>query len=480
MSVGTGVRPRPLQGIGAIVGFLVCVEVASGAIQGYYTPLYTDIAHHLGIADADVNWFEAAQLALSALVVAVLARVADLVGHRQVLLASTAVTALATWGVALAPNFWTFLVSWAFAGCYAIWLPLEIAIIHRRTQGEERKTRLAAAVLVCTLEVAVIATALTSGALADVINLHLTLSVPAVIVTLALPAVWWGVPGVPVEGGGRLDVGGVVLITAGLGILMTGLILVRVLGPGNLWALLTLAAAVAVLVVFVRFERTQPEPLLDTRLLSGRGQAPIQLASFFFGFSVLGAQIPLSTFARTDPSVTGYGLGASAARVSTLIGLYVATLAVGAVLLPFVSRRLPPRGALAAGSLLVAAGYLLFLPRHGNVGALMLNLAIAGVGSGMLVAGLPAAAAAAAPSRHTGLVTGMTNMTKTVGGAIASSLFAIALATTGSIDSDAAKNHAPLNGYLTVWAICGVTAFLGGALLLVARPATSGETEPHG
>lgn len=468
MSVRASVRP--LQGIGAIVGFLVCVEVASGAIQGYYTPLYTDIAHHLGIADADVNWFEAAQLALSALVVAVLARVADLIGHRQVLLASTAVTALATWGVALAPNFWTFLVSWAFAGSYAIWLPLEVAIIHRRTDGDERRTRLAAAVLVCTLEVSVIATALTSGALADSINIHVTLSIPAVIVTLALPAIWWGVPGVAADGGGRLDVGGVVLVTTGLGVLMTGLILVRVLGPASPWALLTLAAAVAVLAVFVRFERTQPEPLLDTRLLFGRDQAPIQLASFLFGFSVLGAQIPLSTFARTDPSVVGYGLGASAARVSTLIGLYVATLAVGAVLLPAVSRRLSPRGALAAGSLLVAAGYLLFLPRHGSAGALMLNLGIAGVGSGMLVAGLPAAAAAAAPSRHTGVVTGMTNMTKTVGGAIASSLFAIALATTGSINADAAKNHAPLDGYLTVWAICGGTALAAGIFLLLARP----------
>ena len=45
-----------------IVGFLVCVEIASGILQGYYTPIFTDIADHLGIADADVNWFEAAQL----------------------------------------------------------------------------------------------------------------------------------------------------------------------------------------------------------------------------------------------------------------------------------------------------------------------------------------------------------------------------------------------------------------------------------
>ena len=57
------------RGLAAVVGFLVCVELTSGILQGYYTPIYSDIADHLGIIDADVNWFEAAQLFVSALVV---------------------------------------------------------------------------------------------------------------------------------------------------------------------------------------------------------------------------------------------------------------------------------------------------------------------------------------------------------------------------------------------------------------------------
>ena len=56
------------------------VEIASGILQGYYTPIFTDIARHLSIADADVNWFEAAQLVVSALCVPLLARLADLLG----------------------------------------------------------------------------------------------------------------------------------------------------------------------------------------------------------------------------------------------------------------------------------------------------------------------------------------------------------------------------------------------------------------
>ncbi len=45
------------RGLATVVGFLVLVEVASGVLQGYYTPIFSDIADHLSIADADVNWF---------------------------------------------------------------------------------------------------------------------------------------------------------------------------------------------------------------------------------------------------------------------------------------------------------------------------------------------------------------------------------------------------------------------------------------
>jgi hypothetical protein len=60
----------------------------------------------------------------------------------------------------------------------------------------------------------------------------------------------------------------------------------------------------------------------------------------------------------------------------------------------------------------------------------------------------------------------MTNTTKTIGGAIASSVFAIALASTGSI-ADAQAGHASLGGYLTVWAVCSLTALLAAASLVV-------------
>ena len=76
-------REQATHGLVAIVGFLVCVELASGILQGYYTPIWQDVANHLGIRDADVNWFEAAQLIVGALVIPFLARLGTSSGTRR-------------------------------------------------------------------------------------------------------------------------------------------------------------------------------------------------------------------------------------------------------------------------------------------------------------------------------------------------------------------------------------------------------------
>lgn len=477
----------PAIPIVAVVGFLVCVELASGVLQGYYTPLFTDIARSLTIRDADVNWFEAAQLLVSALVVPVLARLGDLIGHRKVLLLSTLVTALASWAVAFAPNFTTFLIAWALQGFYVVWLPLEVAIIHRRTAGDERRTRAAAGILVGALEFGVIVAALTSGALVTSMSMTTLLMLPAVVVTLALVAIWFGVTEPPVIARGRIDWPGFGLLTLALTLLMGGLVIMRLTGPGDLRPWLALLLALATLAPFARIELRAEAPLVDLRVLGLRSQWPVQLTALLFGASVLGAQIPLSTFVRTDPAVTGYGLGADATTLSLLIGGYVISLAVGALLYPTVAQIAGARTAMAGAGLLVAVGYLLFLPRHDTMLQLTINMVIAGLGSGALVAALPAAAAAGAPATHTGFATGMTNTTKTIGGAVASSVFAIALSATGSLDAgsvdtgsiDAGSVHAPLSGYLTVWAICGLTGLLAALSLLAIRPDARTAADPR-
>ena len=94
-------RSSALGVTAGLIGWFVLVELASGILQGFYVPLLPDIVVHLGIRDADVNWFEAAQLLLSALVLPVLAKLGDMFGHKRILLVSALATAAASWSASV-------------------------------------------------------------------------------------------------------------------------------------------------------------------------------------------------------------------------------------------------------------------------------------------------------------------------------------------------------------------------------------------
>lgn len=464
----SGARVR-LGDLAGIVGFLAFVEFTSGVLQGYYTPMLTDIARHLGIHDADVNWLEGTQLMLSALVVPAFAKLGDMFGHKRMLLWSTALTALASLALPFTSSFPVFLIAWALQGFYVVWLPLEVAIIWSRSRGREGASLLtarSAGILVAALELGAIGGALVGGQLVDALPLVVVLLVPALLVVACFFVIAFGVRESELQTGGRLDLAGLVLVSFALIAFTGGLSLMRLDGPGSPLAWGVTLLGMLLLVPFALVELRQADPLIDVRMFRSPALAPVFLTAGLFGVSVLGAQAPLSTFARTDPQVYGYGLGTSGFATSLIIGLYLIGMIVGALLFPKFSRRITPRVTLIAAAALVGVGYLLFLPFHASYWQVTLNMVIAGAGSGALVAALPAAAASAAPATQTGVATGLTNSVKTVGGAIASAVFGIALmqgATGAAAGSEGTAGS--LAGYFTVWAICGVTALVAAALL---------------
>lgn len=470
--------------VGGIVGALVVVEFTSGVLQGYYTPLFTDVARHLDINDADINWFEAAQLLLSAIVVPFMARLGDMFGHRKILIFSLAVTLAASVGVAFAPSFPMFVAAWALQGFYAVWLPMNISIIFLRARSQPNSaalTRKGAGIIVVALQAGAIAGALAGGQLGTMFadKLWLTLSVPAALVAIALAVVIFAVPDPGVRAGGTVDSRGTVLLTLALLAITGGLSLVRLNGVTP-WVFAMVLVGIALLWAFVRVEQRSADPLIDIAMFKRPELWPVFLTSALFGVSVLGAQGPLSTFARTDPGEVGYGLGATSATASYLIGGYVMSLLVGAGLFARVSRSLTPRRVLIGASSLVAIGYFALIPFHDNFQQVLGCMIVAGVGSGALVAALPAAAAAAAPAHQTGVATGLTNTTKVIGGSFASSAFAVALAGGAVVTtSGAASTAGSLTGYVAVWAICGGTAVVA-TVLLFAVPKVAFMSPPVG
>ncbi len=463
-------KPRvKLGSLAGIVGFLAFVEFTSGVLQGYYTPMLTDIARHLGIHDADVNWLEGTQLMLSALVVPAFAKLGDMFGHKRMLLWSTALTALASLALPFTDSFAVFLVAWTLQGFYVVWLPLEIAIIWSRSRGREGSSLLtarAAGILVAMLEAGAIIGALLGGQLVDTLPLWVVLLVPALLVVACFFVIRFGVKESDQLAGGKLDLVGLTLISVALIAFTGGLSLLRLNGYADPLAWSVTALGLLLIVPFALHELRHSDPLIDVRMFRSPALAPVFLTAGLFGVSVLGAQAPLSTFARTDPAVYGYGLGTSGFATSLIIGLYLIGMITGALLFPLVARLLTPRITLIAAALLVALGYLMFLPLHDSYTQVVTNMVIAGIGSGALVAALPAAAASAAPATQTGVATGLTNSVKTVGGAIASAVFGMALMHgVGEAATGGGETAGSLSGYFTVWAVCGVTALVAAVLL---------------
>ncbi|GMA35257.1 hypothetical protein GCM10025876_14610 [Demequina litorisediminis] len=444
------------------------VEASSGVLQGFYTPLFSDIADKLAIHDADINWLEATQLLLSAIVLPVLARLGDMFGHRKVLIGSLIVTALASYALAFSTSFPVFLIAWAIQGFYVVWLPMNVSIIHSRARNLPNGaalTRRGAGIIVVALQAGAILGALAGGQLGVMAPLWVTLLVPAVLVTIALVVVIFKVPDPGVRGGGSIDTRGTMVLTLALLAITGGLSLLRYNGI-NAWVVAMVAIGAALLWLFIKVEQRSDDPLIDISMVRRPEPWPVFLTSALFGVSVLGAQGPLSTFARTDPAEVGYGLGLDSANASYLIGAYVVSLLIGAAVFSKASTVWTPRLVLIGASALVAGGYLSLIPLHHNFVQVLACMMVAGAGSGALVAALPAAAAAAAPAQHTGIATGLTNTTKTIGGSFASSAFAIALASGVTATASGEESTAgSLSGYMTVWAICGVTAIVAMVVL---------------
>ena len=451
----------------SLIGFLFLVEITSGILQGFYVPLIPDLVEHLGIRDADFNWFEAAQLLLSAIVVPVLAKLGDMVGHKRMLLLATVLTAAASWWLVAAGDFTSFLIAWALQGFYVVWLPLEVALIFdrgRRTGRAASQTRRAAGLLVVALEAGAIIGALAGGRVFTAFgeNVPLTLMVPAIAVTLVFFVILFGVPESKPLPGRKLDLVGFTMLTLALLLITSGLTFLRTNGPETWWVWALVALGALMFLPFGLFELRQPDPAIDLRVLRQPSMWPVQLTAGLVGISLLGAQVPLSTFAGTDP-VNGYGLGLDAPGISNLIGVYLVSMIVGAILFPFVSRWATPRVALIGATFLVALGYALFLPFHHETWQVVLNMAIAGLGSGALVGAMPAAAAAAAPPGQTGIAAALTNTTKTIGGSFASAVFAVVLFQGAATVVTATASS--LSGYLIVWSICAGGAVVAGVLL---------------
>jgi MFS family permease len=475
---------------------VIGVEFVSGILGAYYTPLIVPLARSVGLHDSDWNWVEAAQTLFGAIIIPALTKFGDRFGHKKALLISVGVTAAASWWVVAGGGVVSALLAFSLLSFSAVWTALELALLRFGFgTGDEAAERISAAsaALIVAFMVGSVGAAIFGGqfftnsggwdALQTAINagiepasspafadaLRLTLLIPAIGVTLLVPLVAWLVPESPPIASEQHDLAGLASLIGILVLIVGGLSLVKLFGVTHPIGWSVIAAGFALIYPFARHQMRSTDPTIDLRLLSRREIWPYQAVSLLLGIGYTATQVPLVTFASTNPAQAGFGLAADSGDVSIVMAVMIVTISLTAGCLTAFGSHINKLALLRMAPFIHAGEFIVFLFLHSELWHAYLAVAIGGLGAGVLIAWLPATAANAAPPGKTANLVGLISLGRVIGTALGSAVFAVVLATVGRQSTTAAS----LNGYLIVFGIALVSSLLGGGLLLAARDPVS-------
>ncbi|REJ04393.1 MFS transporter [Microbacterium bovistercoris] len=461
------------QRVAAVVGFLVFVELTSGFIQGYYLPLFGSIAAHLGVSDADITWFNTVQTLAAAVCVPILSRLGDIFGHRLMLRIGIVLVLAGTLLTAFAPNLPVMLAARLLIGPLAVWLPLEIGIVHSRVQGQSG--RRAVGMLVSALTIGAVLGAIIGGFVGVALPIVPALLVPSAVVLACVIIVFTVVPESTMRTLSKIDWVGFALLAVGMLAILFGLRSAQGTGFGNLTTIVTLIVAAAVVIGFILWELRVESPAINVRVVASRALWPVYATSFLFGMSLFGTQTVMTTFYAADPDTVGYGFALSSGVIGLLTAASALVAAVGAALFAGIAAKTTMRGVLMLGVGLAAIANVLLAVGHDSFPVVIGTVVISGFGGGLLLGALPALVAELSPASETGIATGLYNTLKTLGGSVAGAVFAVVLsafALPGTLASS-------VGGYVTVWLICAAAFALAFLLLMIVRVRGAQTTAVH-
>jgi EmrB/QacA subfamily drug resistance transporter len=362
---------------------------------------------------------------------------ADQFGRRRIFLIGVTVFAAASLGCGFSGNASLLVAARAVAGVgAALLVPCSLALIGASFDEQER----GAAIGVWSGATAIAAGAapLLGGSLVD----HVTWRAIFLInPLLAIPTVWIAVTKVPESRDPNaspvIDWRGGVLVFAGLGLLVHALTSSSQLGWQHAAVIVSLAAAVALLVAFVFAEGASRWPMMPLELFRSRIFCGVNLLTLLL-YGALGAAfffLPFLLIQARGHSATAAG----AAYLPFTLVLGVLSRWSGGLL-----DRFGARGPLTIGPALAALGFL-SLSAGGPYWATLLSMTLLGFGMAITVAPLTATVLNAVPAHRTGVASGINNAVAAVGSLLAVAVLgSLALGTfSRSLDRHLAAAHAP-------------------------------------
>jgi MFS family permease len=439
----------------AFAGLLVALT------QSLLIPVLPQITADLGASANGSAWLLTSTLLVAAVAVPVVTRLGDLHGKRLMLIVSAALLALGSLICALSDTLAPMIVGRAVTGLSMGAIPLGISLIgvllppHKAAGG--------IALVSATLGVGGALGLPMAGLIGEHSDYHILFWIGAVGGALSLAGALFALKEPPQRAQGTFDLFGAVLLAATLVCLLLPLSQASRWGWSDARTICLLAAAAAGLVLFIGVERRTASPLVDMAVNAKPGLLLTNVASLCVGFALFASFIGTAAYVQA-PESTGYGFGSSI----VVSGLCMLPSGVAMLMLSPVSatlsQRIGPKKTLAIGSSVVALGFVCRIVLTDHLWEIILGTTIAGAGTGIAYAAMPALIALSAPRDELAAANGLNALFRSVGSSLSSALGATLLAS--QVIRLGGTELPSLGGYRTLFGVCAVAALVGAAVAL--------------
>ena len=392
------------------------------------------IRSDLGASIETLEWTVNAYILSFAVLLLSGSALGDRFGRRRMFNAGIALFIAASAACALAPNIGWLIAARALQGAGgALVMPLAMALLSAAFPRQERGRALG--IFTGITGFALIAGPIVGGAIAGGLAWQwiFWINVPVGLVTIPLVRRRIAESFGP---SARLDIGGLLLVTAAAFGVVWGLMHGNDAGWTSVEVVTALGAGLILAIAFIVFERRAGAPMVPMRLFRSRGFAAGNAASFPYYAAIYGTLFFLAQFLQ---NAQGHGPFAAGLRLLP----WTATLFVVAPIAGALVNRVGERPLVVIGLILQTIGMawiaLIAAPDLAYA-KLALPLIVAGCGGSMAMPALQNAVLSAVAPTEIGTASGTFNMLRFLGGVFGIALLVAVFAATGSVTSPAAFN----------------------------------------
>ena len=426
------------------------------------------IDQKLGLSQAQLEWIVSAYALTFGVLMLTGGRLADLLGRKLIFLIGLVTFTCASLACGLAGSGGFLIGARVVQGIgAALMLPATLSIIPATFPKEEQGT--AIGIWTGTSGLGVAIGPLVGGVLTESAgwNWVFLVNVPVGIIgaAVAISVIRESKRGARE----RLDLPG--LLTSGVSLfaLTFALIESQSYGWGSTTVIALLIVSVIALALFVAVERRRTAPMLDLGLFSSGTFSGANVVSVIIGMAMISVLVFLSIFMQRQ-------LGYSASKTGLAFLPMTLVIIFTAPVVGKLGEKVGPRFFLSAGLVIVAVALLLLTSISADSGSLglVLRLMLAGIGIGFVMPTMVAAALAAVSPEKSGVVSGLINTSRQLGGAIGIALTGAIIAQVAK-DSTADRGTAFIDGLQTALFVAAGIALFGAivAALTVQKAAVA-------